>query len=436
MTTPKNINQERLIRIFTDIKDNASTETRFCFLIGAGASKISGIKTGKELAADWYKELKKDLDEKERQQWEKDLGFDENKIAEFYSDIYEKRFEAQPELGSETLTKIMELTDPSLGYVILSQILAKEKHNFVITTNFDYLIEDAVRMYTDSKPIIAGHEKLAEFVSPQTERPTIIKVHRDLLLRPLNDNQTDDLNPGWKEALKPILKNFHLLVISYGGNDGGLMGYLKGIEGKDRKSIYWCVRKKDAKDINQNIGGLLNKKDFIVTITGFDELMHGLNSVLKYDVLDNLENPDNHPFVETTKKRVYKLSEKMNDLSKTKEEIPPETEALFTGAMAILRKAYKAAYIEKDIDKAEKYFQEAIELDPKNANTIANYALLLTNIGKDHNKAEKYYQNAIELDPKNANIIGNYALLLTNIGKDYDKADTEKLKTFAKKIIE
>ena len=61
---PKTINQNRLVRMFRDIKKN-NGEMRFCFLIGAGASKSSGIKTGWELSKEWYEVLKKDLDPEE-----------------------------------------------------------------------------------------------------------------------------------------------------------------------------------------------------------------------------------------------------------------------------------------------------------------------------------------------------------------------------------
>ena len=213
--TPKKINQKRLVKMFKDIKRLNSAESQFCFLIGAGASKSSGIKTGWELSIDWYNDLKEDLDRDERLKWEKEIGFEEDRIGEFYSYLYRKRYETSPQLGYDEFKKIMEHIEPGLGYVILSQILANEKHNFIITTNFDYLIEDAVRMYTSTKPFSAGHETLAEFISTQTERPTIIKVHRDLFLHPFNDDsETKKLKEEWEGALKPILKNFNLLVIA------------------------------------------------------------------------------------------------------------------------------------------------------------------------------------------------------------------------------
>ena len=179
---PKDISQKRLIKIFKDVKRLESVETRFCFLLGAGASKSSGIPTGWELATRWYKDLQEVLEEDELKAWEENIDFEEERVGEFYTHLYQKRYESSPQIGYEEFKTLMEDKEPGIGYVILAQVLANERHNFVITTNFDYLVEDAVRMYTPTKPFSAGHETLAGFISSKAERPTIIKVHRDLFL--------------------------------------------------------------------------------------------------------------------------------------------------------------------------------------------------------------------------------------------------------------
>ncbi|MBL0235584.1 MAG: hypothetical protein IPQ02_02915 [Saprospiraceae bacterium] len=103
-----------------------------------------------------------------------------------------------------------------------------------------------------------------------------------------------------KNALIPILRNFNLLVIGYGGNDGSLMDYLNSIESQNRKAIYWCIRNDD--EINNKINNLLGEKDFLVKIKGFDELMISLNDVLEYKIFENLDQPEKHPFVKAAKK--------------------------------------------------------------------------------------------------------------------------------------
>jgi len=454
---PSLINQKRLVKLFKDIKRLKSDETRFCFLIGAGASKSSEIPTGWELSKEWYKDLKDDLDSEELKNWEEKIEFDEKNIGAYYPYLYKKRYEASPQVGYEEFKKLMENVVPNIGYVILSQILTTEKHNFVITTNFDYLIEDSVRMYTSKKPFSAGHETLAEFISSQTERPTIIKVHRDLFLHPFNDeNETQKLKDEWKKALTPILRNFNLLVIGYGGNDGSLMDYLSSIEAQNRKALYWCIRNEN--ELNNKINKLLEGKDFIAKINGFDELMISLNDALGYKVFESLDEPEKHPFVLAAKNRITDLNGKLKTLldkiSKYKNEITEGTKEIFTGAMKYVYDAYTEkdenksneifqkgiaeypkdhmllgyyasflADIRKDYDKAEEYYKKTIELKPDDADFIGNYALFLSDIRKDYDKAEKYYKIAIGLKPDDADFIGNYANFLKKIRKDYDKAE-------------
>ncbi|GAT63819.1 tetratricopeptide repeat protein [Paludibacter jiangxiensis] len=420
---PKIISQERLVRMFKDIKRLNSEDTRFCFLIGAGASKSSGIKTGWELAVEWYKALQEDLTEDELSDWKNSIGFDEENIGEFYPHLYQKRYEAQDQLGYDEFKKLMENIDPGLGYVILSQILVNEKHNFVITTNFDYLVEDAVRMFTAQKPFIAGHETLAEFISSNTERPTIIKVHRDLFLHPINDEEgTNCLKQEWEKALAPIVNRFHLLVIGYGGNDGSLMQYLKKIPVENRKSIYWCVLK-DHAELNTKTKELLTNKDFIVHIEGFDQLMYAFNTALGYDIFSKLDKPETHPFVEAAKGRLAELDNKLKGLlasiQQTNKPISDATKELFTGS----NKYLYDAYIEKDIDRQIKIYQEGITKYPDNTNLLGNYALFLHNLRKDYDSAEVYYKKAIEANPKHANNLGNYAHFLILEKKDFETAE-------------
>ena len=86
--SPKRISQKSLVRMFKDIKRLESDDNRFCFLIGAGASKSSGIPTGWELSKIWYENLKEDLNKEELKKWEEEVEFDiKNKLSEYLKEI-------------------------------------------------------------------------------------------------------------------------------------------------------------------------------------------------------------------------------------------------------------------------------------------------------------------------------------------------------------
>ncbi len=423
--TPKEITQKQLVRIFKDIQRLKSDDTRFCFLIGAGASISSGIPSGWELSRKWYEELKEELkDSEEVKSWVENIGVEFNKdnIGRFYPYLYEKRYESSPQIGYEEFKRVMEDKDPSIGYIILANLLVEEKHNFVITTNFDYLIEDAIRMYTFTKPFIAGHETLAEFISTQTERPTIIKVHRDLFLHPFNDNEeTCSLKEEWKNALSPILKNCYLLVLGYGGNDGSLMDYLTELEGENRKPIYWCVRNTD--ELHGKITDLLTPKDYIVKIRGFDELMYALYGALDYTIFDELDKPDGHQFVKQARDRVLAIDEKLKkltkELTKEKEEIISEdVKNIIKGASSYLLEAHS----KMDNKEKENIFLEGLKKYPDDPYLSASYASFLYDVERIE-EGNKNYKKALEIKPDYHEALFNWG---TDLGILADKKEGEE----------
>jgi tetratricopeptide (TPR) repeat protein len=426
----KILNQSQLVRRFKDLKCHRTQETCFCFLLGAGASKSSGIPTGWELSKRWWDELKEDLGELE---WMKDIT-DQN-VGGAYTDLYKARFASDPASGYQEFEHLMEGKTPWLGYVILAQILAAGQHNFVITTNFDYLIEDAVRLYTSQKPFIAGHETLAKFISLYSRRPTIIKVHRDLFLHPFNSpEETDTLKEEWANALSPLLGRFHLLVIGYGGNDGSLMNYLKQIKSQKRKSIYWCILKNQK--INKKISRLLTEKDFIVEIGGFDELMYALNEALDFDIFKDLDK-DDHPLVQAAKEIVKKFDDARTKLAATlssKENKDVDISALQSILSGGVSKILLEVYKEEDVRKKEELYRQGLSsVYSTNHYLLAAYAGFLYETGSADEGDEKYRQ-AVNIKPDDHKAYYNWGTYLGTLAqtKTVDEAEALYREAFKK----
>ena len=278
---------------------------KFCFVLGAGASLSSGIKSGQELVTIWDTELQI-RNEKSHKKWKEDLNITEENKYSFYSKFYERRFLRQPIDGYNYLEKLMEHARPSIGYVMLSYLLTETRHNVVVTTNFDHLTEDAVNYYEQKIPLVIGHESLAHYVSKQISRPTIIKIHRDLLLDP--KNRTDELevlHDNWKRALGEVFSEYHPVFIGYAGNDNSLMNFLIENTEKFKKNEwlfpYWMIYKKDNA-YDKVLSFLENAEGYLIKHNGFDEVMCFMGEAFDYKL------PSKEAFLNDAEERFQMLS--------------------------------------------------------------------------------------------------------------------------------
>lgn len=287
---------------------------KFCFVLGAGASRSSGIKSGQELVKIWDKELR-ERNENAYYQWREEKSITDENMSSFYSQYYEKRFCRCPTDGYNYIEKIMESATPSAGYVMLAHLLTKTPHNVVITTNFDHLTEDAVNYYAQNTPLVIGHEALSRYVSAQPVRPTVIKIHRDLLFDPKSRSKDlERLPDSWKNALELIFTNYHPIFIGYAGNDKSLMDFL--IENAERfahdewKYPYWMLYKTDQ--LEGRVEQFLEKSEGVYIFhDGFDEVFIQLGAAFDYIL------PKEDDFLKDARSRYKALVDAIDALSDT-----------------------------------------------------------------------------------------------------------------------
>ena len=418
---------------------------KFCFVLGAGASKSSGIKSGQELVKIWDKELR-ERNEPAYLQWRKEKGITDENMFSFYSQYYEKRFGRCRADGYNFIEKIMESATPSAGYVMLAHVLTQTPHNVVITTNFDHLTEDAVNYYAQNTPLVIGHESLSHYVSGQPVRPTVIKIHRDLLFDPKNRSEDlEQLPESWKSALELIFSNYHPIFIGYAGNDKSLMDFLVDNAGKfDRdewKYPYWMLYKTDKLEgrIEEFLSG---SSGYYTYHSGFDDVMIRLGAAFDYAI------PSEDKFLEDARKRFKDLKDTIDALS------APSKTASFTEAvpcglsktsgdsdvpnevkqdeadinLAIqkitsqseLQRMYREAsgYMEaRDYIRAVEVLEKLVKLDgsnPRYHKSLGGSFLFL----HKYKDAQLAYQRALELDPRDMDCYYGLALSLENNHED------------------
>lgn len=382
----KEISLQRFLHHFCD---DIRKDKNFCFILGAGASKQSGIPTGAELVKRWIEELKGMYSQKEFDDWIAKEKINLKESASFYSKIYEKRFEIDPQDGFEFLEKIMDKKEPSCGYSVLAQIIATTQHKIVITTNFDSLIEDALFIYTQTRPLIVGHELLANYIKPFGSRPIIVKVHRDLFYSPKNGSaETNEIESNFKKNLPRIFEYYTPLIIGYGGNDGSLMGFLESLD-KIKGKIFWFYRKAEG-ELKPKIQSLIEKfNGYAVPITGFDELMLQIGNELKLERVDD-------KIITIANNRAKNYREQIEKINKaeTTDELTKEalSNIVSRSEKDWLFYALKAAD-ENDLGKKEKIYEEGIKNLGDDPHLILYFAIFLSNSKKDYTKAEEFYKN-------------------------------------------
>ena len=446
---------------------------KFCFVLGAGASISSGIKSGQELVDIWDDKLRI-RNKSSYLKWRSEYGItDENKYS-FYSQYYEHYFKRHPNDGYNFLEKLMENAIPSAGYVILSYLLSQTKNNVVITTNFDHLTEDAINYYTQTMPMVIGHESLSHYISKPINRPTVIKIHRDLLFDPANTvNEVDKLHDNWKKALNTILSEYHPIFIGYAGNDNSLMDFLieQGEAFADNRLCcpYWMLYGDGTPD--GKVHDFLEKSNgYFIQHNGFDEVMFLIGRVLKIkrqseeyfhekvekrfkilnDSIDKFTNkflkddystnPDNLIMSEEIKEAVQYLASQTNLQNMYKEVVLSYREGNYEDAVSICKELINLApdnalyhntfgvilhkmkrYVEALIEK-----QKAVELESDSAEYRNSLGITLHEM-KRYDEALTETQKAVELESDSAEYRNSLGITLHEM-KRYDEALTETQK--------
>ncbi len=432
--------------------DKASKRTKFCFILGAGASSSSGIRMASELIEAWEKDLYESDTEESLAQWKEEKGIKDGNCAEFYGDYYNRRFSDCRD-GYEYLEKEMEGKLPGSGYILLAHVLCHTSHNIVITTNFDHLIEDAVNQWEHRFPLVIGHESLAHFIADDMDRPVIIKIHHDLLLGPKNrNNETKTLDPKWQEHLPTIFSHYNPVFLGYAGNDLSLMNYL--LENAERfkngewRSPYWTVYGK-APLSGKPLDFIRSAEGAYLRDCDFDGFMSALAQQVGYSI------PPKEEFINQAKEKAaenydrlsFTLNKKIKENNKSD---PKENEQIINRAImnitkdadnsdkhdiaSIYREAIRA-FDNKDFAQAENLFkklghkalyhdtslytsqeaQKAMELESDNARYHAILSFILRSMNR-YKEALQEAQKAVDLEPNNAEYRNSLGAMLRTMG--------------------
>jgi tetratricopeptide (TPR) repeat protein len=389
---------------------------RLALFLGAGASMQSDVPATRGMIRHFKNEIFKRHGKEfltdaagskwlETQTWFKD---DENEYCCLFEQCYPTEAKRRSYIES-----IIERKQPSVGYIILANLIKLGFIKTIITTNFDSLISLACSNYTDIFPVVYSLGNFASEMAVSSERPRILKIHGDFLYSRLKNTtaELEEQDQNMKKQVQKILEEYDGLIIAgYSGNDHSVMKLIEQIP--DGKTFYWCGLSENELS-NRAIDLLNSKKGIFVKIEGFDELMHIVR------VLIGITNSD---ITKTFQNRQIAIDKKLGEF----DDIIISDEAIadlaytsdftdFDGALEKTRNIVglfsvaNKAKILGDFAKAENIYQEILRIDPNNANAHYWLGNMLYTIVPRNDDSEKSLRKAIALNPKDAsayNLLG------------------------------
>lgn len=274
-----------IINHIKSIKNGTSSKSGICVLIGAGADLSSGGFLFREL--------------KLRFLHENGCIIPTNIADEILDQKFEEIIDQiSQENRCETLDVIMRKhKSPSEGYELLVMLAMTGYIDAVITTNFDYLLEETQSLLnlTPFTIFTPGKTIPEEYYMRRTKNtPVYIKMHGDLsdrLVTHLTKNEIEKKQYGdnFANLVRHTITNNGLIVVGYGGYDSLITEIFENeIENIDE--VYWCNIRRP-----EHVSGLAdllqrhNKLSFVNTT--FDNLFQELSRFLLKDVLLENTNP-------------------------------------------------------------------------------------------------------------------------------------------------
>ena len=280
--------QKHLINIIAETRDH---HPNFILLLGAGASKTSGVKSSKEMVQDW-REKYITLNEKGDEFLKKQSWYNR---AEEYGALFETHFD-QASQRREYIESCLKKAKPSWGYIYLVNLLRLNVFNTVFTTNFDDLMNEACYLFSnDVRPLVCAHDSSVRTLRITSQRPKIIKLHGDFLFDNIKNTvlEVDSLESNMREKFRQYAPEFGMIVVGYSGNDRSIMDNIDSLlrtETSFPHGIYWCVL--NESDISERVQSLTRFPKFhIVIIGGFDELFAEINNSLELDLQSEMIDP-------------------------------------------------------------------------------------------------------------------------------------------------
>jgi hypothetical protein len=193
-------------------------------------------------------------------------------------------FYQEPKERQLYIEREIEGKKPTFGYLYLAGLVAENRVNRILTTNFDDLLHDALMKYYDIKPIVCSFDSAVAGIRVASQRPKIIKLHGDFLFDNIRNmkHELKGLDANMEEKMYEMCKDSGMIVVGYSGGDESVMAPIRDMIRKTdylNMGLHWCIQRPKEGDCVELPPKLQDLKNYhgervhIYRIENFDRLM-------------------------------------------------------------------------------------------------------------------------------------------------------------------
>lgn len=235
-------------------------------LVGSGLSRAAGIPTGWEITLDLVRRLASLKGVTEYDDWEKWFRDEHGRNEPSYSEL----LDALASTAAERRTILHGYVEPPEGddesrrptkaHQAIARLAKAGAVKVIVTTNFDRLIENALRDEGVEPTVIASEDAIAGAEPLVHARCTVIKVHGDYLDTRIKntDGELASYGTAMNALLDQVFDNFGLTVVGWSGEWDAALRDAIARQPNRRFPIYWAARGKVgplAQDLIAKRGG-------------------------------------------------------------------------------------------------------------------------------------------------------------------------------------
>ena len=310
-------------------------DSKYNLLLGAGCSVTSGIRDAGGLVKVWKREIFRAINEIDDDEFENRVSeFDEwdespdgfrlwledavlfGRADSEYGALFEY-LKPSTQARRDYIEQILGDKQPGPGYIYLGSLISEGYFDTILTTNFDDLLESALRNYYGIRPIICSFDSEISSINIRSSRPKAIKMHGDYLFDNLKntDEEILSLDENMERKIIELCDSRGLIVVGYAGRDASVMDpFFENLRRNKRfldGDIHWCLHRPEETydQTSITLQELAEESPYLAKladrfpervnfykIRGFDQFFHDIFAQCGQELPPKLLNPqDDNP---------------------------------------------------------------------------------------------------------------------------------------------